>query len=1092
MTPDQVYVQLEVADMDKKHTSRKPTSFLSRLSMIGGNKKRIDDDLKDSDSQVSEHRVDGVDAQVFSFSGAAGYIPHHKEPPRYIRIKAHYKKNREFNRTFLAQELIGTLPPSDVPKKSNGIESNVPITTAPLRRSGPKTGGAIWSMVFSKDGRYLAAAGKDKVVRVWAVISTHEERRAHEEEEMVSRGKEGEKLSAPVFRNRPVREFIGHSGEVLDLSWSKNNFLLSSSMDKTVKLWHMTRKECLCSFTHPDFVTSIAFHPKDDRFFLAGSLDSILRLWSIPDKAVAYSARLHDLITAVAFSPDGKTSIAGVLNGFCYFYDTEGLKTQTSIHVRSSRGKNAKGSKITGIATITVPARKTSPASSETIPEEAPSIAQKVDGVKVLVTSNDSRIRVYNLKDKSLEAKFKGHENACSQISASFSDDAQYVICGSEDRRTYVWNMASSESGNDSNKRPAESFEAHSDIVTAAVFAPIKTRQLLGSSGDPIYDLCNPPPVMLMSREEEASVSEDHGGSDIVLPNIKKPEESPTYIARSTHYNGNILVTADHTGIIKVFRQDCAWAKRRHESWDTGSLPRRLGPGVTSSRPGSIATRTSGSHSQHDSLSTAFNCATSAPQQACPNDRILNWRAGLGESGSTTGTPTTIRNERSLSPSKKNGKLLNSNYPSIAHLRRKELYTTNPSSPVTRLNADVRKGWDKNSSELSLPQSPTGSVVSVQNGLPPPTKLVGILKKRESVDPAALAAAGAALVAGPNPSLTPLALEAHNKEQREKEERKKDEIAVAFEPSDAAPLSSPTSFGMSSLWGKWKGISSFASLRGAAAFGPTSFITGPFQTVNGTSNGDRSGPVDAAAAMDPANYDSGDEKHELPDSNHRKSIVKDDRRKSMAEPAIGNGELVKFQTKARPRHKSVGFVNVKPSRESEEEERGPETITAREYDVFKPINGSALDVPTTPTRRSSNGTARRPDNRASHRHSLPPPVLRKNLFDSPSSISSSTRNYQSSHFNQQQYVSDSQRSTPFDSADATAVVGKIHRHSMSQMSMLIRNSDVSTLSGSQTSGEEMRCNSCGGKEFNVKNVVRGGTQKQRFLCGRCGTLAIES
>lgn len=28
----------------------------------------------------------------------------------------------------------------------------------------------------------------------------------------------------------------------------QNNFLLSSSMDKTVRLWHVSRDECLCAF----------------------------------------------------------------------------------------------------------------------------------------------------------------------------------------------------------------------------------------------------------------------------------------------------------------------------------------------------------------------------------------------------------------------------------------------------------------------------------------------------------------------------------------------------------------------------------------------------------------------------------------------------------------------------------------------------------------------------------------------------------------------------------------------------------------------------------------------------------------------------
>lgn len=60
--------------------------------------------------------------------------------------------------------------------------------------------------------------------------------------------------------------YSGHTADVLDLNWSKNYFLLTSSMDKTVRLWHISRSECLCCFQHTDFVTAISFHPKDDRY----------------------------------------------------------------------------------------------------------------------------------------------------------------------------------------------------------------------------------------------------------------------------------------------------------------------------------------------------------------------------------------------------------------------------------------------------------------------------------------------------------------------------------------------------------------------------------------------------------------------------------------------------------------------------------------------------------------------------------------------------------------------------------------------------------------------------------------------------------
>lgn len=647
-----------------------------------------------------------MNAHVFSSSiGANGYIPQHKEPPRYIKVRAHNKKEREFNRMFLAQELTGT--------KHEASDEKVPgLTTSELNPQNghkllkmPKTSGAVWATEFSKDGKYFAAAGRDQVVRVWAVISTPEERKAHEQEEDSNTS---ERLSAPVFRSKPVREFQGHTGDILDLSWSKNNFLLSSSMDKSVRLWHISREECLCTFKHKDFVTSIAFHPKDDRFFLAGSLDSVLRLWSIPDKSVAFWNQLPDLITAVAFTPDGKTAMAGVLSGLCLFYETEGLKYHTQIHVRSSRGKNAKGSKITGIRTMVFP------------PDDP-------DGeMKVLITSNDSRIRMYNLRDKSLEMKFRGHENTCSQINASFSDDAHYVICGSEDRKAYLWSTEAIDAEN-KDKRPVEFFEAHSDMVTAAVMAPAKSRQLLSASGDPIYDLCNPPPVTLLSREESnaSSMPQTVNGSEkrhsdpISESHIKKPEESPAYLARCHHRDGNIVITADYLGVIKVFRQDCAFQKRRHDNWETGSLfsKKMLG------RSNSIMTRHSGgSHSRRNSVSQ-----TSLAGPSMHSDHILSWRNQVTsntslESSMRNGARGT-RNDRSISPGKFNrGSLSNlsnaNSQNNLASTARQQPYAGTPltvatsSASTTSPPASIYKAP---SNSISQPPTPGFSIHSASD-----------------------------------------------------------------------------------------------------------------------------------------------------------------------------------------------------------------------------------------------------------------------------------------------------------------------------------------------------------------------------------------
>ena len=450
-------------------------------------------------------------------------------------------------------------------------------------------------------------------------------------------------------------------------------------MDKTVRLWHTTRKECLCCFKHSDYVTSIQFHPRDDRFFLAGSMDSKLRLWSIPDKSVAFWSQLTEIVTSVAFTPDGKIAIAGCLSGQCQFYETEGLKLQTQMQVRSAHGKNAKGSKVTAIQAINYP-------------------PGDLNGeVKLLVTTNDSRVRVYNLRDKGLELKLKGNENTSSQIRASFSEDAKYVICGSEDKKVYIWSTGPPEK--DKDKRPVEMFEAHSATVTTAIIAPTKTRQLLQFSGDPLYNLCNPPPVTLLSRSESQSsrpaTENGHNPDGSVpptpmaadfTPKIAKPAESPAYLARSAHMDGNIIVTADYIGRIKVFRQDCAYQQRtRADNMDTSSK-RML------KRNSSIATRNSKS-SQRNS--------TSYPA----SDRILSWRQSIERGNGSheqVSLQTPVRNgfPRSNSPQK--------SISGVSSKQQSRTLTTSSTTPSVSVST-ISHSPSAHKSSIESPNLPTGT-----------------------------------------------------------------------------------------------------------------------------------------------------------------------------------------------------------------------------------------------------------------------------------------------------------------------------------------------------------------------------------------------
>ncbi|XP_018570785.1 WD repeat-containing protein 44 [Anoplophora glabripennis] len=393
--------------------------------------------------------------------------------------------------------------------------------------------GPIWCMKFSCCGRLLATAGQDKILRIWIVrdafpffqdmrtkynaekvsptpsqesLVSHHSACAETSNLAAYEGMTSEEASKLTFMPKPFCTYTGHTSDLLDVSWSKNYFILSSSMDKTVRLWHISRKECLCCFQHIDFVTAIVFHPRDDRYFLSGSLDGKLRLWNIPDKKVAVWNEVGGnpkLITAANFCQNGKFAVVGTYDGRCIFYNTDQLKYHTQINVRSSRGRNSTGRKISGI---------------EPMPGED----------KILVTSNDSRIRLYDLRDLNVSCKYKGYVNMSSQIKASFSHDGKYIVSGSENRDIYIWKTNHDYSKFSSVRRDRNDFweaiKAHNAVVTCAIFSP------------------NPVAIIKMLEESVKQTEE----------NTNKVED-PVVEQHTKGCGGYVLISADFNGCIKVF-----------------------------------------------------------------------------------------------------------------------------------------------------------------------------------------------------------------------------------------------------------------------------------------------------------------------------------------------------------------------------------------------------------------------------------------------------------------------------------------------------------------------------------------------------------
>ncbi|XP_022736750.1 WD repeat-containing protein 44-like isoform X2 [Durio zibethinus] len=345
--------------------------------------------------------------------------------------------------------------------------------------------GSILTMKFSLDGQFLATAGEDCVVRVWKIVEDESldkfdiqdldssclyfrmnhlsqliplnvDKKNIDKIKRLRRSADTSCVIFPpkVFRilEKPVHEFQGHGREILSLSWSKKGFLLSSSIDKTVRLWQVGYDRCLRVFSHNNYVTSVAFNPVDDNYFISGSIDGKVRIWEVRHCRVIDYTDIRDIVSAVCYCPDGKGGIVGSMTGNCHFYDIIGnrLKLDAPIHFRGK--KKLPGKRITGF-------------------EFSPN-----DPSKVIITSADSNVHVLSGRDVICNLKASGFRTARSQISATFSQDGKQIISASQDSNVYIWNYSNREKNYSKVKNisSCESFLSH-NVSVAIPWCGIET-----------------------------------------------------------------------------------------------------------------------------------------------------------------------------------------------------------------------------------------------------------------------------------------------------------------------------------------------------------------------------------------------------------------------------------------------------------------------------------------------------------------------------------------------------------------------------------------------------------------------------------------
>ncbi|CAI2361449.1 unnamed protein product [Moneuplotes crassus] len=304
----------------------------------------------------------------------------------------------------------------------------------------------IWVCVISHNSQYIATGCNEGYLKIWKILTDLED--ADDPYTLLK--------TEPYAVMPPSKEM---NCAILDLSWCPKvpNFIVTAQFDKRAVLWDIDKPgEPLREFEHTDAVTCVEFHPDSDDSSLTlitGSIDKTYQVWSKREERSVCSQQAKDYITALAISPDGVRVVIGVNMGqlIVCAYDNEKLNYISTIVVKNRHGKFSNGTKVTKILFL--------------------------DNTDILVTTNDSRMRIINVEEKFIipgvsQIKFKGHINMSLPIRASISEGLEYIICGSEDGYVYIWNKPNG----------AEEIEKHCRNSSYERFSPFSPENIIPTS----------------------------------------------------------------------------------------------------------------------------------------------------------------------------------------------------------------------------------------------------------------------------------------------------------------------------------------------------------------------------------------------------------------------------------------------------------------------------------------------------------------------------------------------------------------------------------------------------------------------------------
>ncbi|MBX9582924.1 MAG: WD40 repeat domain-containing protein [Gemmataceae bacterium] len=272
--------------------------------------------------------------------------------------------------TSFAVALLAVAVSAAVPHAGEPTGTTTAARGEPITLAGHE--GGVLAAVFSPDGKQVATAGWDRVVKVWDLANP----------------------------GRP-RVLGQHVTRVMSLAYSPDGKMVAAvAGDQThgeVKLWDVVgEKEFWSSDTSPAAANCVAFSPDGKTVAVAlGSTHAVKLLGARDGREVGQLAVRSGAMLAVAYSPDGSMIATGGSDGVARLWMVESRSEYASL----SWGPSGQSVAFT--------------------------VAFTPDGRSVVVGCDDGRVRFWDVRTAQPQAELVAHKTLISRL--AFSPDGRHL-----------------------------------------------------------------------------------------------------------------------------------------------------------------------------------------------------------------------------------------------------------------------------------------------------------------------------------------------------------------------------------------------------------------------------------------------------------------------------------------------------------------------------------------------------------------------------------------------------------------------------------------------------------------------------------------